>query len=161
MGSAQRLDVRAVLQSKLGNVADELLEELVLGDEIGLRIDLDDRAASALDGDPDEPFGGGASGLLGGGGETLGAEPIDCGLHLALGFGKRLLAVHHAGAGALAQFLDSRGRNLSHVHSFVFHSGGAFDRPRPNAMWGAPEGLLSLDGGLDRGLGHFANVLAL
>ena len=32
-----------------------------------------------------------------------------------LGLAERLLAIHHAGAGALAQFLHSRGRDLSHV----------------------------------------------
>src|SRR3546814_19898789 len=33
---------------------------------------------------------------------------------VAAGFGERLLAVHHARAGAFAQFLDESGRNLSH-----------------------------------------------
>ena len=99
---------------ELGDVADEILEDLVLGDEVGLRIDLDDRAALALDGDSDEAFGGGAAGLLGGGRKTLGAQPVDRGFHLAIGLGERLLAVHHAGAGALAQFLHRCGRDLSH-----------------------------------------------
>ena len=58
---------------------------LVLGDEIGFRIDLDERAALALDGDADEALGGGAAGLLGGGGQALGAQPVDRGFHLAVG----------------------------------------------------------------------------
>ena len=87
---------------------------LVLGDEVGLRVDLDDGAAVALDGDADQALGGGAAGLLGGGGEALGAQPVDRGFHVAVVLGERLLAVHHAGAGALAQFLHSRGRDLSH-----------------------------------------------
>ena len=113
--SAERLDVGAVLQRELGDVADEILEELVLGDEVGFRIHLDDGAAIALDGDADEALGRRAAGLLGGGRQTLGAQPVDRGFHLAVGLGERLLAVHHAGAGALAQFLHSRGRDLSHV----------------------------------------------
>ena len=102
-------------QRQLRDVAHEVLEQLVLGDEIGLGIDLDDRAALALDDDADEALGGGAAGLLRGRGKALGAQPVDRGFHLAIGLGERLLAVHHAGAGALAQFLHDRGRDLSHV----------------------------------------------
>src|SRR6185503_2203103 len=94
---------------------DEVLELLVLGDEIGLAVDLDDRALAVVDGDPDQALGRGTAGFLGGGGEPLGAEPVDRGLHLAAGLAERLLAIHHAGAGALAQFLHGCGRNLSHV----------------------------------------------
>ena len=112
----QRLDVIAGLERQASDVADEFLELLVLGDEVGFGIDLDDRALGALDGDADEPFGGGAAGLLGGGGEALGAQPVDRGLHLALGLGQRLLAVHHAGAGALAQFLDRSSGDLGHLY---------------------------------------------
>src|SRR5262249_31437478 len=101
--------------------ANEILELLVLGDEIGLAIDLDRGALLAVDGDSDEAFRGGAAGLLGGGGEALGAQPVDRGFHVATGLAQRLLAVHHAGAGALAQFLDTRGRDLSHV-SYPFES---------------------------------------
>ena len=49
LGSAERLDVRAVLQRELRDVADEILEDLVLGDEVGFRVDLDDGAALAFD----------------------------------------------------------------------------------------------------------------
>jgi len=82
-------------------------------------IHLDDGAARALHGDADEALGCRAARLLGGGGETLGAQPVDRGFHLAVGLGERLLAVHHAGARALAQFLHSSGRDLSH---FIFLS---------------------------------------
>ena len=114
LSGAERLDVGAVLERELGDVADELLKGLVLGDEIGLGIDLDDGTARALDGGADQTLGSRAAGFLGGSRKALGAQPVDGCLHLAIGLGKRFLAVHHAGAGALAQFLDGRGRDLSH-----------------------------------------------
>ena len=63
------------------------------------------RTAGALDGDADEALGRRTAGLLGGGSETLGTQPVDGGFHVAIGFRKRLLAIHHPGAGALAEFL--------------------------------------------------------
>ena len=113
--SFERLDVAARAERDRRGGAHEILELLVLGDEIGLGIDLDHRALLAVDGDADQAFGGGAAGLLGGGGEALGAQPVDGGFHVAAGLAERLLAVHHAGAGALAQFLHIGGRDLSHV----------------------------------------------
>ena len=114
-GAEKRADIRrAAVQRQLGDVADERLELLVLGDEIGLGVDLDDRALGALDGNADEALGGGAAGLLGGGGETLGAEPVDAGLHVAIVLHQRLAAIHHARAGALAQILGEGGGDFSH-----------------------------------------------
>jgi hypothetical protein len=115
-GVRQCFDVASGIERQLGDVAHEVLELVVAGDEVRLRIDLDCGAASALDGNADEPFGGRASGLLGGGGKALGAQPIDSGLHVTVGFGQRLLAIHHSGAGALPQFLDGRGGNFSHLY---------------------------------------------
>ena len=54
LGGAEGLDVGALLQRELRDVADEILEDLVLGDEVRFRVDLDDRAALAFDGDADE-----------------------------------------------------------------------------------------------------------
>ncbi len=105
------MDVAAGLEGELGDVADDRLELLVAGDEIGLGIDLDDGALGALDGDADQAFGGDAAGLLGGLGETAGAQPVDGGFHVAVGLGQRLLAVHHADAGRVAEFLDLLSRD--------------------------------------------------
>ena len=55
--------------------------------------------------------------IFGGGGKALGAQPVDRGFHIAVGLGQRLLAVHHAGAGALAKFLHGGGGDLSHFTS--------------------------------------------
>ena len=114
LGSAERLDVGTVLEHELGNVADEFLKQLVLGNEIRLGVHFDERPANAFDSSADETFGGGPASLLGGSRKTLGAKPVDRGFHLAVVLGERLLAVHHAGAGALAQFLHICGRDLSH-----------------------------------------------
>ena len=56
--------------------------------------------------------------LVVGGGKSLGTQPVDRSLHFAAGLSQRLLAVHHAGAGALAKFLHGGGGDLSHVYSF-------------------------------------------
>ncbi len=55
--------------------------------------------------DADEALGGHAAGLLGGLGEATGAQPVDCGFHVAIGLFERLLAVHHPHAGQVAEFL--------------------------------------------------------
>ena len=104
-----------VSSAMLGGVADELLEVLVAGDEVGLGVDLDDGAARAVGGDADQALGGDAAGLLGGRRQALGAQPVDRLLEVARDLAQRLLAIHHARAGLLAQFLDQRGGDLSHV----------------------------------------------
>jgi hypothetical protein len=52
-----------------------------------------------------DAFGRGAPGLLRGLGLTGLAQHLDGGLDIAADLDERLLALHHAGAGALAQFL--------------------------------------------------------
>ena len=65
----------------------------------------------------DQAFGSDAAGLLGGRGEALLAQPVDGLLDIAGDFGQRALAIHHAGAGLLAQVLDQGGGDLCHVGS--------------------------------------------
>src|SRR3546814_2823840 len=77
-----------------GDLANELLELLVLGDEIGFRIDLDGGAGGARDGDTDQPFGGGAARLLLRGRKALGAQPVDRGFHVADRKSTRLNSSH-------------------------------------------------------------------
>ena len=89
---------------------DEGLERLVARDEVGLGVDLDHRGAVGRRGDADQALGRDAAGLLGGRREALLAQPVDRGLHVAAGFDQRLLAVHHAGAGPLAQILHQARR---------------------------------------------------
>ena len=68
-------------------------------------------ACLASAGDADQTFRRDAAGLLGGLGEALGAQPIDRGLHVALGLVERRLAIHHARAGLLAQVFHHVARN--------------------------------------------------
>ena len=116
LGGLQSLDVVAIGDGQGRHGLDKALELFVAGDEVGLGIDFDHGAGSALGGDGHQTFGGDAAGLLGGSGQTLLAQPVDRGFDVASGLGQRLLAVHHAGAGLLAQFLDKRGGNLGHGH---------------------------------------------
>ena len=93
---------------------DEVLELLVARDEIGLGIHLDHRGAIRGAGNADQTLGGGAAGLLGGGRKALLPQPVDRGFHVAVAFDQRLLAVHHAGAGLVAEVADQQGGNFGH-----------------------------------------------
>src|SRR5690606_789146 len=65
--------------------------------------------------DGDRTFGGDVAGLLGGLDGTGGAHVVDGLLDVTTGGNQGLLALHHALAGALAQFLDQGCSNLCHV----------------------------------------------
>ncbi len=117
MGARDLLDrhVRRMIERHRQHAAHERLEIVVAGDEVGLGIDLDDDAEIGLNGDADEALGRHAAALLGGLGEALLAQPVDGGLDVALGLVERVLAIHHAGAGLLAQLFDQGGGDLSHL----------------------------------------------
>jgi len=104
------------IERGLRGLAHEILELIVLGDEIGFRIHFDSNALGARNGDADEALSGGAARLLGGSGQTLGAQEIDSGFHVATGLVHCLFAIHHAGASALAQILHIGG-SVSHFRN--------------------------------------------
>src|SRR5690606_25527435 len=89
----------------------QLDELVVLGDEVGLGVELDDRAAVVGD-----QTGGGLTlgAALGGLCGTRDAEHLDRLVEISVGLGERLLGVHHAGAGGVAELLDLGGGD-SHV----------------------------------------------
>src|SRR5690606_31492955 len=91
-----------------GDGVDERQEVLVLGDEVGLGVDLDQHGLAAVLGGDDAALGGDAVGLLVGLGQAGLAQPFGGGVDVAVVLGERLLALHHAGAGALAEILDER-----------------------------------------------------
>ena len=94
-----------------GDVIDELLEPVTAGDKVSLAVDLDNHteAGATVDVGADGTLSGDAGGLLIGGGDALLAEPDDGLLEVAAALGEGLLAVHHAGAGGVADSLDVLG----------------------------------------------------
>ena len=104
-----RLDVRrAGGQRRLGDFGREAAEVVATRDEVRLAVHFDQHAGLAVGGllDDDHAFGGDARGLLVGLRETRLAHVLGGGVQVAVGFDECLLALHHAGAGALAQLLD-------------------------------------------------------
>ncbi len=136
-GDAVDVDVQRREPGDLdGEIADEPLELVGAGDEVRLAVDLDQHAdpAAGVDVARDEALAGLPAGLLGGGGEALLAQGGDGLLDVAVGVLEGALAVHEAGAGALAQFLDRLGRDCHLVDAPVLgaRSGRArFDRSVP------------------------------
>ncbi len=150
-----------VVQNDLADVLDKLLESFALGAEVGLAVDFHNGGNAALGADAgiSHAFGGHAAGLLGGLGQALLTQPVDCLFHIAVGGLESLLAVHHADVGHLTE----RFHILSgECHGFFllffqFEKGRCFRRPFEDFV------LLFL-GLLDLGLGGFGfdgGVLAL
>jgi len=94
-----------------GDVLGELLEPVTAGDKVSLAVDLDNHteAGATVDVGADGTLSGDAGCLLIGGGDALLAEPDDSLLEVAAALGEGLLAVHHAGAGGVADSLDVLG----------------------------------------------------
>src|SRR3546814_5149564 len=85
---------------------------------------LDDGAGVILDGNGNQAFGGHTARLLRRGRQALLAQPVDRRIDVAVGLAQRLLAIHHARAGLLAQILYQGRSDLSHVRvlSVLFRS---------------------------------------
>ncbi len=107
-------ELPVAVERELANSLHEALKGRVTGDEIGLRIDLDKGTGRSACGRADQPLGGDPAGLFGGGGQPLFAQPVDRRLDIAAAVTERPLAVHHTGAGLLAQLLDQRRGHLDH-----------------------------------------------
>ena len=114
-GSLQRLDVGgAGVQRNVGDGVAELQEAGVLGDEVGLAVDLDQHGLAGGLGGHDAAFGGDAVGLLVGLGQAGLAQPFHGHVDVTVVLDQSLLAFHHAGAGPLAQLLDQLCGNIAH-----------------------------------------------
>ena len=84
------------------DLVGELDEALGLGDEVGLGVELDERAPGV----GDQPGRRGALGAaLGGLGRALDAQHLDGLVEVAVGLLEGLLGVHHPGAGGVAELL--------------------------------------------------------
>jgi len=110
---------RILAGNQLAAVLHERQEVVVLGDEVGLAIDFEDRAELAVGRDIDahNAFGGDAGGGLGGLVAELDAQDLFGLDHVASRFGQRLLAFHHRRVGLLAQFLDHACGDFRHANS--------------------------------------------
>jgi hypothetical protein len=108
------VDIRGLVERDRQDAAHQRLKVIIAGDEVGLRIDLRDDAEIGLDRDSHEAFGGHAAALFGRFGKTLLAQPVDRRLDVAVGLVERVLAVHHARAGLIAQILDQPGGDRRH-----------------------------------------------
>ena len=116
----QSLDISGVLlHDDLGGLLDEGDELVVLGDEVGLGVDLDDDAHLALGAviSVDHALGSHAACLLGGGSQTTLTQDLDRLLEVAVSLGQSLLALHHAAVGLLAQFHNVLCRNSHFCYS--------------------------------------------
>ncbi len=103
LGGLQRIDVGRLGGGRRGD--DPLshgLEFGVLRDEVGLGVQLDQRAA--LGGD--QALGGGPLGALADVLGALDAQQLDGLVEVAVGVNQRVLAVEHASAGQLPKSLD-------------------------------------------------------
>ena len=125
----------------VGEVTGEVLEVSVDGHEVGLAVDLDERTCSTVvvHVAGDGTFVGGAAGLLRKSCETLGAKQVDGLLHVAFGLRERLLAVHHACAGALAQLLDHLGVDLHVSGTFLDVARCSGRAPAVSTRQGSPQ----------------------
>ena len=119
-----------VLRAGRGNVHGDLarkaLEVLRPRHEVGLAVHLDQDAnlAAHVDVAADQPFVGRAAGFLRRLREPALAEDGRRFLHVAVRFGERGLALHHARAGQIAELFHHRSSNFHsclrrrHVHAF-------------------------------------------
>ena len=114
----------------LDDLIAELMELIRDSDEVRLAVDLDEcgnlRIVCHIG--CDDALGGDAAGLLLGLGNALLSQVVDGLVHIAIRFRKRLFAVHHACARALAQLLDHLCVNLCHLQPPRLH------RPDPGGL---------------------------
>ena len=106
-------EVAATCAASALATADELL---TLGDEVRLALQLEQHAGGVVVGDQgdDGTVLGRAALALGDALLALDAQDLDGLVDVAVGLVERLLAVHHAGGGELAELLDVSGGEVRH-----------------------------------------------
>src|SRR3990172_3962829 len=99
-----------------GQILDQLAEFVGVGHEIGLAIYLHQHTDRVVEVDVgvDQALVGAAARALGHACETLLTKDLGGALDVAVGFDQRTLAVHHPGAGGVAQGLDHLGGDVRH-----------------------------------------------
>src|SRR5712672_2201287 len=101
----------------LGDVVGKGAEHVVASNKVSLRVDLDEDAEASARGDilGNGAFAGFAAAFGGGSGGALLPENVHGGGHVAIGFGKRLFAIHHSRIGKFAQFANGGSSDFSHT----------------------------------------------
>ena len=98
----ESVDVRGLgLHGLVAYLRHVSLEFLVLGNEIGLRVYFYCNGLLGILGhlQHDDAFGRDSAGLLLSGSQSLLSQELNCLVHIAIGSGQGLFAVHHTGAG--------------------------------------------------------------
>ncbi len=113
----------ALLDHDFGEGRDRLLEHVALGDEVGLAVQLDERADTAFDQHVDSSLVGVTAGALGRARDALLPEPVLGALDVALGLDQRFLAIHHPGARDLAERRDILRGYVCHLFQSLLVSG--------------------------------------
>ena len=100
-----------------GDVLGEGDEVVVAGDEVGLAVDLDEGADLGVRVDVrlDRSLGGGPLAAILDPLALLDAEDLDRLVDVSVGLGQGLLAIHHSGAGPVAEGLDLGSLDLAHL----------------------------------------------
>ena len=122
----ERLDIGSGgVHALRDELRDDLAEILVARDEVRLARHFDEHAGATVVEDlaANDAFARRAVGTLFGLRNALLAEVLDRGVHVAAILLERLLAIHHAGAGALAEFRNSlRGDHRGHLRALYMLS---------------------------------------
>src|SRR5512132_160229 len=113
-------------------VLGELLELVRVGDEVRLAVDLHHRTDGVVEVDVglDEPLVRRATRPTGGGREPLRPQDLLCLVEIAVRLLERLLALHHAGPGAITELLHHPRVDLRHPRQPSF---GSASEPGPEA----------------------------
>ena len=113
----QGVHISGVGQSNLlGNLVGEADEVIGLGNEVSFAVHFDDRADGAFIVGVlgHNAFSGDTAGLLGSLAQSLFTQPFNGLVHISVALNQSLFAIHHAGAGALAQLFNHSGSNCCH-----------------------------------------------
>src|ERR1700720_3278883 len=110
----KRFELPIAVERQFAHAADKALKGLVARHEIGFRIDLDHSTHGPAGRHADQALGRPPPRLFCGRGQPLFSQPIDGRFDVAGTIVERPFAIHHPGAGLLAQLLDQHCRYLGH-----------------------------------------------
>ena len=104
LGCIERVQIGCT-ECGLGDGGGHALKLCILGHEIRFGIHFDRNTGACGNSHGHKALGCGAARFLCSFGQTLGAQPVNGGFEITIGFGQCLLGIHHACACRFAQFL--------------------------------------------------------